>query len=319
MSHTHHATQDDAGLGRVRRLPRLLLAAILVATGLAAGLGTMALATGANDTVHYACVIDSSGAMRLVGEGDTCRSNETQISWNAQGPKGDQGDKGDKGDTGDQGDPGLVWQGEWDREAEYAVDDAVSYEGSSYVAVEGHMGRVPDESEEWSLLAQKGDKGDTGDTGERGLQGLPGPAGPSGVSQAYSRSVGGFTYLKLANWLDTEHHTTVAQLTLPAGNYVLWLNASIMNVADFFGQDNSRHVSCYFSGRSTIGYPTTLGGLMSHDNHDTLAMHDVVSIASGGGTVEVKCFAWAASFIGDDSKVSVSNAVFTAIQVDRIN
>lgn len=76
------------------------------------------------------------------------------------GPQGPAGPKGNTGDTGPQGAAGprgLSWQGPWSVSTAYAKDDAVSYNGSSYVASgTASAGLVPGTAPVWQLLAQKG-------------------------------------------------------------------------------------------------------------------------------------------------------------------
>jgi hypothetical protein len=66
-------------IDRIRFIPRLLLAAVLLAAGLAAGLGTMALATGESGTIYYACVNNGSGTIKMITETGTCAQNEMRI------------------------------------------------------------------------------------------------------------------------------------------------------------------------------------------------------------------------------------------------
>lgn len=62
-----------------------------------------------------------------------------------------------KGDLqGAKGDKGLNWRGNWSNSTPYAQDDAVFYNGSSYVCLTGNTGSQPP-SANWDLLAQKGD------------------------------------------------------------------------------------------------------------------------------------------------------------------
>ena len=76
------------------------------------------------------------------------------------GPQGPAGPKGNTGDTGPQGATGprgLTWQGAWSGSTTYAKDDAVQYNGSSYVAsATASAGLVPGAAPVWQLLAQKG-------------------------------------------------------------------------------------------------------------------------------------------------------------------
>lgn len=72
---------------------------------------------GADGTL-YACVTTSSGAVRIVRAGTSCRRRELLLSWNEKGPsgdpgpaglpgpKGDTGPVGPKGETGPKGDAG---------------------------------------------------------------------------------------------------------------------------------------------------------------------------------------------------------------------
>ena len=63
-----------------------------------------------------------------------------------QGPQGIQGEKGDKGDKGDQGEAGpagLTFRGLWDADTDYVTNDAVSFQGSSYFAIQDNKNSVP--------------------------------------------------------------------------------------------------------------------------------------------------------------------------------
>ena len=90
----------------------------------------------------------------------------------------------------------------------YAIGDAVSYGGGSYVALVANTGRQPDISPSyWGVLAKPGVAGTPGAAGAQGPQG---PQGTAGVSYkgAWSASIGylandavvygGSTYLALA-------------------------------------------------------------------------------------------------------------------------
>ena len=74
---------------------------------------TWAWAQGA-DTTYYACVSNTSGAVRMVAEGTTCTKQEHLIAWNSQGPagltgpQGETGPAGPTGPTGPQGEIGPV-------------------------------------------------------------------------------------------------------------------------------------------------------------------------------------------------------------------
>src|SRR5439155_13380062 len=65
----------------------------------------------------------------------------------------------------------------------YVVNDAVVYQGASYIIILAGTGNHPDTSATyWSLLADKGATGAAGDTGAAGPQGPQGPAGTNGTN-----------------------------------------------------------------------------------------------------------------------------------------
>jgi hypothetical protein len=100
-----------------------------------------------------------------------------------QGPVGNTGPAGTTGATGPQGPP-VSFQGTWNSGTTYALGDAVSYNGSSYISlVAGNIGFQPDISNiKWAMLAQAGATGATGVAGPAGPTGATGPAGPTGAT-----------------------------------------------------------------------------------------------------------------------------------------
>lgn len=57
----------------------------------------------------------------------------------------------------------LVWRGVWNSSTSYAVSDAVSYNGSSYISIASNINSAPPSSS-WNILAQQGTSGaGTGD------------------------------------------------------------------------------------------------------------------------------------------------------------
>jgi hypothetical protein len=72
-----------------------------------------------------------------------------------RGPQGThvRGDPGPPGPPGPQGEKGLNWQGPWENRR-YQPDDAVEYQGSSWVATAATRSRPPGKG--WDLLAQRG-------------------------------------------------------------------------------------------------------------------------------------------------------------------
>jgi len=88
---------------------------------------------------------------------------------------------------------GVNWTGAWNAATNYATGDAVSYNGSSWIAKQANTNVTPVEGADWTIIAQKGDTGASGTTGATGSQGpvgatgatgLQGPAGPTGATGA---------------------------------------------------------------------------------------------------------------------------------------
>ncbi|MGI9021525.1 MAG: hypothetical protein ACR2G3_12550 [Solirubrobacterales bacterium] len=85
-------------------------------------------------------------------------------------------------ETALQGQPGadgvsFIWQGPWEAGREYAPNDVVSHQGSSWIAKKhGAEPCEPGSADcaQWELLAQKGEQGEQGLRGEQGLPGAPG-------------------------------------------------------------------------------------------------------------------------------------------------
>jgi hypothetical protein len=88
------------------------------------------------------------------------------------------------------GAPGLVYQGNYASTTNYALNDAVSYGGASYISLAaGNHGNLPGVSPTaWGLLAAQGavgvagPVGATGPAGSTGAQGIQGVAGPQGAN-----------------------------------------------------------------------------------------------------------------------------------------
>ena len=58
----------------------------------------------ASNGVIYACYIPSNGNLRVIDNAvETCKTNETQLTWNQPGPQGPQGPQGPAGVQGPQG------------------------------------------------------------------------------------------------------------------------------------------------------------------------------------------------------------------------
>ncbi len=138
----------------------------------------------------------------------------------AMGPQGFPGVAGPAGPQGPVGAPGTNGNGfdflnAFDASASYAIDDVVTFNGSTYVAIAASTGPNnpnPDtNASAWSVLAQEGAPGAagaqgatgaagaTGATGAQGLQGVAGPIGPQGPTGAAGTNGSGFDFMNAFN------------------------------------------------------------------------------------------------------------------------
>jgi hypothetical protein len=147
-----------------RRWLRAGAVGAVLASGVAVVTGALAFASipDANGVFH-GCVRTSTGALRIIDtdKGETCKASETAVSWNKEG---------------------INWQGAWSATTSYSQGDAVSYHGSSYLAVVANTDVLPIPARDWAVLAQAGSPGQNGANGQNGTNGttiLSGVGAPS--------------------------------------------------------------------------------------------------------------------------------------------
>lgn len=79
----------------------------------------------------------------------------------------------------------MTFQNAWVNTTAYIVNDAVTYQGQTWIAILANTGITPGtDATKWILLAAKGSDGATGakgDTGAAGATGAPGPTGATGA------------------------------------------------------------------------------------------------------------------------------------------
>ena len=177
-----------------------------------------------NDVVSYngssyVAISANQGPNNPTPDGNTAAWSlmAQQGSAGAAGPQGPQGPQGPTGPPGQDGLPGVAgapgpqgpagangvgfnFRSAFDNSLAYAINDVVTYNGSSYVAISTNQGPnnpTPDaNSAAWSLMAQQGTAGAVGPAGPagpigpqgvagpQGSTGLPGPSGPQGIPGA---------------------------------------------------------------------------------------------------------------------------------------
>lgn len=110
--------------------------------------------------------VGATGATGLQGSigppGATGATGATGLT----GPQGIAGVAGPAGAQGPQGPAGVSFKGAWSSAQSYVANDAVSYDGSTYIALATSAGARPDATPSaWALLAQGGAAGATGPAG----------------------------------------------------------------------------------------------------------------------------------------------------------
>jgi hypothetical protein len=110
-------------------------------------------------------------------------------STGPMGPTGATGAAGATGATGPMGlvgPAGMVFRGSYSSGVNYALNDAVSYQGASYISIVGNnRGNTPGLAPaDWAVLAAQGAVGAQGSAGATGAAGAPGVAGFQGPQGA---------------------------------------------------------------------------------------------------------------------------------------
>ena len=146
---------------------------VLAASGAAGPVGPVG-ATGFQGPTGYPGPTGAAGPQGAMG------------SSGATGPQGAMGASGAQGPAGPQGIAGLGgvnYRGAYSSAVNYALNDGVTFHGSSYVStVGGNAGHTPDVSPNfWGLLAAAGAAGTAGSAGADGVNGATGPTGPAGA------------------------------------------------------------------------------------------------------------------------------------------
>jgi len=94
--------------------------------------------------------------------------------------------------AGTSGTQGLVWRGAYSGSTAYAQNDAVSYDGSSYICIEATTGNLPTNGTYWNLLVAVGQAGD---------QGVPGLVWKGVYSGSTAYSIGDAVYYQGSSYI----------------------------------------------------------------------------------------------------------------------
>jgi Collagen triple helix repeat (20 copies) len=144
--------------------------------GLAGVAGPMGLQglTGATGPVGPQGLAGASGATGAQG---VAGPQGFQGVQGLPGPTGSAGAVGPAGSTGPAGAAGMNFRGAWATGTGYAINDAVTFGGSTYLAQVANSSSQPNfYPQVWAVLAQAGGAGPTGSAGAAG------PVGPTGAA-----------------------------------------------------------------------------------------------------------------------------------------
>jgi hypothetical protein len=133
------------------------------------GIAWAAIPSGTDGNIWacYRTTAPYKGAIRIIDHqaGRACNAGEAMLSWPSHG---------------------LRWRGTWHGTTTYSPDDAVAYNGSTFVSLVVSNSTTPTPGRAWALLADHGSTGSTGPqgtpgaTGGTGTEGTPGASGGTG-------------------------------------------------------------------------------------------------------------------------------------------
>jgi hypothetical protein len=119
-----------------------------------------AAAESARDaSINFATNVTIQVSTLAAGEDATVAYDSNDLIIDLGIPRGDTGATGATGATGPTGPEGMNWLGAYDNGTAYVIDDAVSYNGSSYICKLASTGNLPTNTTYWDLFAQKGADG----------------------------------------------------------------------------------------------------------------------------------------------------------------
>jgi hypothetical protein len=185
----------------------------------------------------------STGAQGLQGlKGDTGTQGPQGVPG-IQGPQGLKGDAGPQGSQGPQGPQGTAggstnWRGAYSNTTTYSYNDAVAYNGSSYIYKDNldTVGNLPTNSTYWNVIALKGSVGDTGpqgiqgpkgDTGSQGPQGIQGPKGDTGSQGATGpQGLAGGSLNFRGTWNFSNSYVALDSVVYNGSSYIAILNST---------------------------------------------------------------------------------------------
>jgi hypothetical protein len=192
----------------------------------------------AAQSVIYACVNNTTGAVQIVGSTTTCATGSHKIQWNQTGPTGPAGPKGATGATGPAGAKGAT--------------GAIGPKGAM-----GDVGPIGPKGVE----GPAGATGPAGPTGPQGPQGIPGkgtvPANLTALSGKLSTN-GGVAYTGSTTFQYDTNLCMIGDIVLSVNGYgagALPADGRILPIAQYAALFSLLQANFGGDGETTFGLP----------------------------------------------------------------
>jgi hypothetical protein len=149
--------------------------------------------------------------------------------------------------------------------------------------IDTEKGQACSNSETGINWSQTGPQGPQGIQGIPGVQGPQGPQGPSGSSHAYS------TFNGVGQTQISPSSNTITQLTLPAGDYVVWATGSVVRSGLINTSGSANDVKCALDDPNGNAV-TASEAEANFDGGDAVPYMLVATMSlSKSGTITVDC------------------------------
>jgi hypothetical protein len=298
--------------------------------GVAPGTFDLTVSNSGGNSVVFDMSYGAIGPQGLAGPAGPTGAQGPSGPIGATGPQGQRGLTGAPGAPGPAGANGIGFSflNAFDPYATYAVNNVVTYNGSSYVAIVPNgpnpSGPTPDKNPSWSVMAAAGASGPAGPTGPQGPLGDPGPQGLMGNSgpQGPAGPVGpqGPTGGVLS-WAANIESIPVT-LCLPSNPCESTVNSSVLpNVGTYilsgsqaFENDDQNNnlapMTCAIVANGTSTIALSYATLQPGGYRNTLPLNAVYVATSAPTAITIQC-----NYSGNATSVAAFDGIFTAIQV----
>jgi hypothetical protein len=299
-------------------------------TGLTSGTFNLTLTNSNGNSVEFDVTYGAIGPQGPAGP-----AGPTGLQG-PMGPTGITGPQGPRGITGAPGAPGpagangvgFSFLNAFDPYATYALNNVVTYNGSSYIAIVPNGptpgGPTPDKNPSWSLIAAAGatglagpagPQGPLGDPGPQGLMGNPGaqgpvgpagPQGPTGGVLSWAANIGSIPVVLCLPSSPCESTVNSSVLT-NVGTYILSGSQTFENNDQ---NNNLAPVTCAIVANGTSTIALSNATLQPGGNRSTLPLNAFYVATSAPTTITIQC-----NYSGNASSVAAFDGILTAIQV----